>query len=601
MHTVDMLVELFTSRQKDNQTTPVGFWSLLVSFAWLGLWASAGFALFFVILAATLGGNLPFWLAVAFGLLTIGEAAAFGLTNFRQYLPAAITLGASLLFSFIILLAGNGLSGLALAAFLANLLITLSITQFLTFSRAEMLGEESVKSSDLMIAVGRLENELELIKATLDSLEEGLLLTDTQDKVLRSNTRLNFLFGLRPENSADEIKATDADEAKDKNNLSYSNVNEWINQVRDIASNPDDFKASIASAREMVRLGETSVFVFGIEKLNPRYRATEPVVPRPRLPEGAADGGPSFGRNQPLLRFTSGSNEPETFFEKDTRELLYREMQLTVFPVRGAKGNLLGICYLARDVTEEREVEQMKENFISIVSHEVRTPMAVILGLTELLALPNIERSEQEEWLTAINQEALRLRTVLNDMQSISHIKDGALELSLEEVELKELIERVAKVSQLQYRSHHEVEINFDIDNTTVLADRGKVTQVLTNLIGNAIKYTPEDGQIKIRVGMRPNQASQLYISITDQGIGIPKSEQHKVFSRFFRSTNTRQKGIGGTGLGLAITQHLVKLMGGTVWFESEENEGSTFYFSLPLATPENPILDSPERFSNSY
>jgi signal transduction histidine kinase len=359
------------------------------------------------------------------------------------------------------------------------------------------------------------------------------------------------------------------------------------------------------TARSQVRRGETSVFVFGIEKPNPRYRpATEPNISRPQLPESppAADGG-YYSQPEPSLPDPAKEAEinPEPMFERDTRPLLYRELKITVFPIIGFKSNHIGVGYLVRDVTDEREVEQIKENFISIVSHEVRTPMAVILGLTELLALPNVEKSEQEEWVKAINQEALRLRTVLNDMQSMSRIKDGAFELSLEDIELKELVDRVVKVTQLQYRSHHNVTVDLDIPQSIIYSDRGKVTQVLTNLIGNAIKYTPENGEIKINAGTRPNHPNEIYISVTDQGIGIPKSEQHKVFSRFFRSRNTREKGIGGTGLGLAITQHLVKLMGGNVWFESEENRGSTFYFSLPLPQHNNLMLEdsNPEDHSN--
>lgn len=587
MGTIDMLQEIFKEKLSEKQAAPTGLRALLTYFVWYGFLISAFCGVVFIGLSAIVGGNFLAWLAFAFGALMLGEGVAFSLTRFERYPAAAGLLAATLLISLIGLVVGAGVASAALSFYLANLLATLFATLAANFYKDNE--EEKLEASAMMITIGRLENDLEIIGATVDSLEEGLLLTDAQDKVLRLNRRLATLFGFRTETN-DESKTHE-----------YNTVNEWIAQVRGVASNPEDFRASLQNAREMVRRGETSDFIFGIEKPNPRYRATEPIPPRPQLPPMLpAESGSPFGSTTPLFQQAALENEPEPLFERDNRPLLYREMKLTVFPVLGTKGQMLGICYLVRDVTEEREVEQIKENFISIVSHEVRTPMAVILGLTELLALPNIEQDEREEWLKAINQEALRLRTVLNDMQSISRIKDGALELSLEDVDLRELIDRVVKVTQLQYRSEHEVTTDFEIDQTTLYTDRGKVTQVLTNLIGNAIKYTPNNGQIKIRVGTRPNYRNQVYISVTDQGIGIPRSEQHKVFSRFFRSTNTRQKKIGGTGLGLAISQHLVKLMNGAVWFESEENQGSTFYFSLPVTDTTHPMLEDPERTSST-
>ncbi|MEI6043540.1 MAG: ATP-binding protein [Chloroflexota bacterium] len=581
---LELLTEIQAKIQLKKRVLPTGSWSILEVFLELDLLVSTFFCVIFFGLALFLGGNFLFWLALSFGLLTFGEGSAFILFHFEYYQIAAAVLGVTLGISALVVVFGAGLSGAAPAFFLFDLLLGLSATFFVTFSKAALWGHEPLQSTDLMVKVGRLENDLEIVRATLDSLEEGLLLTDIQDKVLYVNRRLSALFGLRSETIRHKKEVI----------LPYSVVTEWINQVRAVTSNPDEFKSSLQNAREMARLGETNVFIFGVEKPNSRYRASEPLVPNPRLTEGVtADTGGS-GRSTFLRPNGLQEGESEVLFERDSRPLLYREMKLTVFPVLGVKGNLLGTCYLARDITDEREVEQIKENFISIVSHEVRTPMAVILGLTELLSLPDVEKSEQDEWVKAINQEALRMRTVLNDMQSISRITDGAFEMSLEEVALPELIERVIKVSQLQYRSQHTVTTECDLPQTTIYADRGKITQVFTNLVGNAIKYTPEKGEIKVRLGTRPNHPNQIYISVTDQGIGIPKSEQHKVFSRFFRSTNTRQKGIGGTGLGLAITQHLVKLMGGTVWFESEENRGSTFYFSLPLVERENSVLEEP-------
>ena len=580
-----MLRKMAVWKNYSRQTTPANQPGRLSAFNQWGLLISSLFDLGFIVMSLITGSDFWFWLALSFGLLLLGLGVGFGLLRLAYYRVALYPMLAGLLVCAGTLVWGAGISSAALTFLLADLLITLLLTLLPAFSNSHALQQSISQPSDMMIKLGRQEGELEVMQATLNSLEEGLLLTDAQDKVLRANRRLNTLFGLRSE--AEKEGSKPAAEPR------YSSVLEWMNRVRAVATNPEDFKSAFMNARELVRRGESSEFVFGVEKPNSRYR-DRPQATEKALPEASpADG--SYGRFEPLFPLHTPEDEQDTLFERDSRLLLYCEIKLTVFPVLATKGNLLGVCYLLRDVTDEREVEQIKENFISIVSHEVRTPMAVILGLTELLGLPDTKPEEHAEWLTAINEEALRLRTVLNDLQSISRIQDGALELQLEEIELGELIERVAKVSQMQYRSNHKIVTTFELEQTTIYSDRGKVTQVLTNLIGNAVKYTPETGEIRLRIGLRPKHPDQIYISVTDQGIGIPKHEQHKIFSRFFRSSNTRQKGIGGTGLGLAISQHLVKLMGGAVWFESEENQGSTFYFSLPLLTAETAMLDDPE------
>ncbi len=253
----------------------------------------------------------------------------------------------------------------------------------------------------------------------------------------------------------------------------------------------------------------------------------------------------------------------------------------------------LGTVSVFRDVTRDVEVDRMKSEFISNVSHELRTPMTSIKGYADLLmgGAGGDVTDNQKRFLGTIKNNADRLADLVNDLLNISRIDSGRDRLKLEDVRIGEVAKQV--VSSLQGREqfeakHLDVIINIDANLPTVRADHLKLVQILSNLVDNAFNYTYPGGKIEVAAQIRPDHPEDMLISVKDTGIGIPESFRSRVWNRFERyEEHALVMDVAGTGLGLSITKTLVEMHDGTVWFESEENKGTTFYVSLPIAGPE--------------
>jgi PAS domain S-box-containing protein len=264
-----------------------------------------------------------------------------------------------------------------------------------------------------------------------------------------------------------------------------------------------------------------------------------------------------------------------------------RFVQVYTAPVlTDEEGEWVGRILALRDVTRENELDQMKTDFISVVSHELRTPLTSIRGYTDLLLSgASGEVSElQQEFLGIIQASTNRLSNLINDILDISRIESGRIKLRLEPINYHMI---VADVLRLMKASADEKDITFDASMPEQLpivrGDADKVTQVLTNLVSNAIKYTPSGGWVKLLVEMTDDK--QIQTCVQDSGIGISREDQKKLFQKFFRADNSSTREAGGTGLGLVIAKTIVELMGGAIWVESAPERGSRFYFTLPIAT----------------
>ncbi|MBI2857243.1 MAG: histidine kinase, partial [Chloroflexi bacterium] len=235
------------------------------------------------------------------------------------------------------------------------------------------------------------------------------------------------------------------------------------------------------------------------------------------------------------------------------------------------------------DVTREREVDRMKTDFISVASHELRTPMTAIFGFTELLLDRSVELSApHREWLRVIHGESKRLSDIVEDLLNISRIEAGRLTLKLEDVPLRPLADRI--VEQLAPgHPRHEFRVDIPDEHATARADADKLHRVVYNLVDNAVKYSPKGGRVEIKTRAGDGPAS-LVISVSDQGLGIPAEEISRLFTRFHRVDRPETTGLRGTGLGLYIVKSLVDIMGGKVWVQSEVNTGSTFFVTLPTS-----------------
>jgi PAS domain S-box-containing protein len=259
-----------------------------------------------------------------------------------------------------------------------------------------------------------------------------------------------------------------------------------------------------------------------------------------------------------------------------------RIYQVQTALLRGDGEDVAGVVATFNDITELRSVERMKSEFVSTVSHELRTPLTSVKGFIRTLLDDSegyYDRETQLEFYRIIDVECDRLVRLISDLLNLSRIESGrALELVLTEVDLEEVIRRVVE-SQRSYTTVHEFAIVVAPDLAKIVADRDKVDQVLTNLVSNAIKYSPDGGKITIDA---KDLGNQVCVSVTDQGIGIPEEQIGMLFNRFHRVDSRDSRKQYGTGIGLYLVKHLVDAHHGEVKVESKVDEGSTFTFLLP-------------------
>jgi PAS domain S-box-containing protein len=242
-----------------------------------------------------------------------------------------------------------------------------------------------------------------------------------------------------------------------------------------------------------------------------------------------------------------------------------------------------GTVYAFRDVTDERAVEQMKTDFVSTVSHELRTPLAAIYGAAMTLRRRDVvvEEPQRERLLEVVSSEADRLARIVNDILWASRLESGRMSVAIERCDAAMLATEVVDVLRTRAPEGIEVAISKSRGLPPVAADPDKLRQILTNLIDNAIKYSPDGGHVEVEIG---RSGGRVRFRVTDEGLGVPPAEQDRIFEKFFRLDPNLTRGVGGTGLGLYITRELVTRMNGRVWVVSDGRNGSSFFLELPIA-----------------
>jgi PAS domain S-box-containing protein len=252
---------------------------------------------------------------------------------------------------------------------------------------------------------------------------------------------------------------------------------------------------------------------------------------------------------------------------------------ITSAPILDERGELLGGVDVLRDVSHEYEVDQMKSSLISTVSHELRTPLTMIRGFAELLLERDLPRDKAALAQEQIRDSADRLSRLIDDLLSVSKIDSGKLEVRIEAVDLHDTV-REALASFEQARPVH---LEVADRPTLVMADRDKVLQIVTNLVSNAVKYSPEGTSVTVR--LEPGDGT-VETSVIDRGHGIREEDVRRVFDKFYRVDRPEVDEAKGTGLGLYITKSLVEIQGGDIRVMSRPGEGTTFTFGLPAAGP---------------
>lgn len=258
-------------------------------------------------------------------------------------------------------------------------------------------------------------------------------------------------------------------------------------------------------------------------------------------------------------------------------------LEITVIPILNEKEEF-GTLVILHDVTREKMVERMKTEFVSLTAHQLRTPLSAIKWTLRIILDRELGEisAEQEEFLKKTYQSNERMISLINDLLNVTRIEEGRY---LQKPILANFEELVQSVVNYYKEELERKKIRFELRKPEkplplVSMDVEKITMVLQNLIDNAVRYTPEGGEVTVSLWSDKNK---VQCEVKDFGIGIPKDQQARVFSRFFRATNALRRETEGTGLGLFIAKNIIEAHGGRIWFESEENMGSTFYFTLPV------------------
>lgn len=255
--------------------------------------------------------------------------------------------------------------------------------------------------------------------------------------------------------------------------------------------------------------------------------------------------------------------------------------QFSITPVRAKTGSMLGVVLLLRDVTKLKEIDNLKSEFVMSASHELRTPLTGLgmsIGLLQESAGEKLNEKEKE-LLSAAHEEQQRLEALVNDLLDLSKIEAGKMEIEFERISVRMLFEKVISVLKNQV-DEKSIELSFEVSQELpdVKADANKITWVLNNLISNALRYTEKGGKIEL---FAEKIGSQVHISVSDDGAGIPYEYQSKIFEKFVQVKGDDK--VGGSGLGLAICKEIIRAHGGTIWVNSAPGEGSKFTFTLPV------------------
>lgn len=278
-------------------------------------------------------------------------------------------------------------------------------------------------------------------------------------------------------------------------------------------------------------------------------------------------------------RLEAGESLTQTRFQIGERTIT-----ASFTPVALADAGPFNVVAVFRDITKEAEIDRMKSEFLSMAAHELRAPMTSIKGYSDmlLLGLAGEYDERQKQFLNTIKANVNRVMEMVNEFSEISRLETGALKLDIKPLHLDDLVSEVV-VSLRPEIEAKEVNLTVEVppDLPEVWGDRTRIIQILTNLVTNAYKYTPERGRIAITAQWVDDV---VQVDVADTGIGIAPQDQARLFTRFFRADHPGVRRVAGTGLGLSIAKSIVEMHGGRIWVESQLGEGSTFSFTLPLA-----------------
>ncbi len=282
----------------------------------------------------------------------------------------------------------------------------------------------------------------------------------------------------------------------------------------------------------------------------------------------------------------AGQAEPRKAFEfaKGNESVWAEVTGALIPPLDGQK--IPWALFVLHDITHQRKLEGMRRDFVANVSHELRTPLSVIKGYIETLVDDHhtMPVEDREKFLRTIQRHTERLNSLLEDLLALSRLESADPGMARESVAVAKLVSEVIEDYQTRPATRdRRLNLSLDPAAGTLWMDPSKITQVLENLLDNALKYTPPGAVIEVLVKA---QDAELVVGVRDNGPGIPPEDLPHIFERFYRVDKGRSREKGGTGLGLSIVKHIVQLHGGRAWVESQLGQGTAFYFALPRREP---------------
>jgi len=287
-----------------------------------------------------------------------------------------------------------------------------------------------------------------------------------------------------------------------------------------------------------------------------------------------------------LARLRNGEKIDHYETTRCTRDGQLIQVALTISPIRNKEGQVTGVSKIARDITEKKRDEQRKSDFIGMVSHELKTPLTSLSAILQV-AGAKLKASEDAFLAGAMskaNTQVRRMSAMINGFLNISRLESGKILIEKQPFELGKLIEEVVDESQLTVTTHQITYM--PCAPVEVVADRDKLTSVLSNLIGNAVKYSPKGKTVSISCSADEDEVT---VSVKDDGMGIKTPDLARIFDRYYRVETNHTQHISGFGIGLYLSAEIIQRHEGRIWAESESGVGSTFYFSLPLCSTVSP------------
>ena len=289
------------------------------------------------------------------------------------------------------------------------------------------------------------------------------------------------------------------------------------------------------------------------------------------------------------------SGEPfEMVFPLKGADNIFRPFLTRVIPIRDSDGNILRWFGTNTDITKQKELERMKDDFLDITSHELKTPLTVIKAYTQILAesFKSTGNASAGMWVTKMELQVNKLTGLIEDLLDVTKIRGGKMQFNYVYFEFNELLKQI--VDEVQRTApNHEIEIYLEKEKK-IYCDRERLGQVITNFLTNAIKYSPKTNKIIVKTKV---DKDNITLSVKDFGLGISKLNHKKIFEQFFRVSESEQHTFPGIGLGLYISSQIIKRMGGKIWVESKKDSGSVFYFTVPVTLHITPTAAASDIF----